>query len=403
MAQIQPFPGIRAQKDRANAVIAPPYDVLSEVEARAIAKAKPESFIHVTRPEVALPLGSDSHSTEAYAMARTQLLRLLETGALIQEESACFYLYSQRMGEHVQHGLMATCSVAEYNAGQIKKHEYTRPDKEQDRVNHIQATQAQTGLVFLIHKKTPAITALRDAALALPLLFEVTTDDGVVHGLRRIDSMENITAWQSAFSELDALYIADGHHRSAAASRVSEGCDGAGAAAFFLAGIFPEDALQVLPYNRLVADLNGRDSAAFLTEVSKIFILTLTDAPTPPERGLVHMYIDQHWYRLQHRAARSSDPVECLDVAVLQDHLLSPLLGIHDPRRDTRIQFVGGIRGTKVLENAVNSGKSAVAFSLFPTGLDQLLAVADADQVMPPKSTWFEPKLAGGIVLHALD
>jgi uncharacterized protein (DUF1015 family) len=403
MAQIQPFPGIRAQKDKANAVIAPPYDVLSETEARAIAKAKPQSFIHVTRPEVALPEGSDSHSAEAYAMARKQLTRLLETGALVQEKSACFYLYSQRMGDHEQHGLMATCAVAEYDAGQIKKHEYTRPDKEQDRVNHIQATQAQTGLVFLIHKKTTALSALRTAALTLPVLFEVTTDDGVVHGLRRIDAAEHISAWQAAFGELDALYIADGHHRSAAASRVSESKNGEGASAYFLAGIFPEDALQVLPYNRLIADLNGRDSTAFLTEVSKSFILTMTDAPTPPERGLVHMYIDQNWYRLQHRKPRSSDPVDCLDVAVLQDHLLSPLLGIRDPRRDTRIQFVGGIRGTQVLEEAVNQGRAAVAFSLFPTGLDQLLAVADADQVMPPKSTWFEPKLAGGIVLHALD
>jgi len=270
-------------------------------------------------------------------------------------------------------------------------------------IQSIPSPNIQNDDFFLIHKKTTALSALRTAALTLPVLFEVTTDDGVVHGLRRIDAAEHISAWQVAFGELDALYIADGHHRSAAASRVSESKNGEGASAYFLAGIFPEDALQVLPYNRLIADLNGRDSKAFLIEVSKSFILTLTESATPPERGLVHMYIDRNWYRLQHRTPRSSDPVDCLDVAVLQDHLLSPLLGIHDPRRDTRIQFVGGIRGTQVLEEAVNQGRAAVAFSLFPTGLDQLLAVADADQVMPPKSTWFEPKLAGGIVLHALD
>jgi uncharacterized protein (DUF1015 family) len=403
MAQIRPFPGIRAREDLASAVIAPPYDVLSEAEARAIAAAKPQSFIHVTRSEVALPEGSDSHSPAVYDMARQQLLRLLDEGALVQEDVPCFYLYSQRMGRHEQHGLMATCSVAEYDAGKIKKHEYTRPDKEQDRVNHIQGTQAQTGLVFLIHKKSEAISALREAALQTEPLFEVTTDDGVVHRLRRISDPGRISAWQAAFGVLDALYIADGHHRSAAASRVSESREAKGAAAFFLAGIFPEDELQILPYNRLVADLNGRDSEAFLSAVSQSFILSLTDMPTPPDRGLVHMYIDGQWYRLHDRAPASSDPVDCLDVAILQDHLLAPILGIQDPRRDTRIQFVGGIRGTGFLEDAVNRGEAAVAFSLYPTGLDQLLAVADADRVMPPKSTWFEPKLAGGIVLHALD
>jgi len=403
MAYIRPFPGIRARGDLAEAVIAPPYDVLSEAEARAIAAEKPQSFIHVTRSEVALPEGCDSHSEEAYEMARHQLLRLLDEGALVQENEDCFYLYSQRMGDHEQHGLMATCSVAEYDEGQIKKHEYTRPDKEQDRVNHIQGTHAQTGLVFLIHKKTESIRQLRIDALKSPPLFEVTTDDGVVHGLRRISDPANIEAWQAAFGRLDALYIADGHHRSAAASRVSEARNAAGSSGFFLAGIFPEDSLQVLPYNRVVTDLNGRDSDAFLSAVAESFHLSLSQKATPSERGVVHMYIDGQWYELIHKAPTSEDPVDCLDVAVLQDHLLSPLLGIHDPRRDTRIRFVGGIRGTDCLEQAINKGEAAVAFSLFPTGLDQLLAVADADRVMPPKSTWFEPKLAGGIVLHTLD
>lgn len=403
MAQIRPFLGIRARGDIASQVIAPPYDVLSEEEARAIAAEKPQSFIHVTRSEVSLPVGSDSHSPEAYAMARTQLLRLLEEGALVQEDSPSFYLYSQRMGEHEQHGLMATCSVAEYDAGAIKKHEYTRPDKEQDRVNHILGTQAQTGLVFLIHKKNQDIYSLRQKALLLPPVFEVTTPDGVLHALRCIREPEQIQAWQEAFESEEALYIADGHHRSAAASRVNEAKQGQGSSAFFLAGIFPEDELQVFPYNRLVHDLNGRDSSSFVSAISESFLVSLADSPTPPERGLIHMYIDSQWYSLKPRLQSSQDPVDCLDVAILQDHLLAPLLGIQDPRRDTRIQFVGGIRGTQFLEAAVDENRAAVAFSLFPTGLDQLLSVADADRVMPPKSTWFEPKLAGGVVLHTLD
>lgn len=402
MAQIRPFSGIRAKSDNADEVIAPPYDVLSESEARKIAGAKPQSFIHVTRSEVALPEGSDSHSPEAYAMARTQLERLLEEGALVQEEDPCFYLYSQQMGDHVQHGLMATCSVAEYDSGRIKKHEFTRPDKEQDRVDHILGTRAQTGLVFLIHKKSEVVERLRDEVLQEEPLFEVRTDDAVLHQLRRVP-LHSTERWQQAFASFQDLYIADGHHRSAAASRVSETLGGQGNSNFFLAGIFPEDQLQVLPYNRLVADLNGRDPHAFLTAVAEHFHVTLTDAASPANRGEIQMYLEGQWHCLRFQGPSSSDPVDCLDVAVLQDTLLNPLLGITDPRRDTRIQFVGGIRGTQFLEDAVDRGEAAVAFSLYPTGLDQLLAVADADRVMPPKSTWFEPKLAGGIVLHALD
>lgn len=402
MALIQPFSGIRARNDKAEEVIAPPYDVLSEAEAREIARKKPQSFIHVTRSEVALPEGSDSHGEEAYAMAKTQLLRLLSEGALVQDDAPCFYLYSQEMGSHTQHGLMATCSVDEYDSGRIKKHEYTRPDKEQDRVNHILGTHAQTGLVFLIHKKSDRVIELREKALQETPLFEVRTEDGVLHQLRRVPT-DSTLEWQDAFAAFQALYIADGHHRSAAASRVKEALKGAGTSGFFLAGIFPEDQLQVLPYNRLVFDLNGRDPHAFITAITDKFHVTLTDSSTPSNRGEIHMYLSGQWHKLQSKAPLSDDPVSCLDVAILQDDLLDPLLGIKDPRRDTRIQFVGGIRGTDVLETAVDSGKAAVAFSLYPTGLDQLLAVADADRVMPPKSTWFEPKLAGGIVLHSLD
>ena len=402
MAHIRPFSGIRARSDNAEQVIAPPYDVLSEAEARAIARAKPQSFIHVTRSEVALPEGSDSHGPEAYAMARTQLERLLAEGALVQEERPCFYLYSQQMGEHVQHGLMATCSVSEYDTGRIKKHEFTRPDKEQDRVDHILGTRAQTGLVFLIHKKSTEVERLREEILTETPLFEVRTDDDVLHQLRRVPDAQT-ERWQEAFDAFEDLYIADGHHRSAAASRVNEALKGEGSSDFFLAGIFPEDQLQVLPYNRLVADLNGRDTHAFLTAVSDKFHVSLSTTASPENRGEIQMYLEGQWHCLRPKGPASSDPVACLDVAVLQDTLLDPLLGITDPRRDTRVQFVGGIRGTAFLEDAVDRGDAAVAFSLYPTGLDQLLAVADADRVMPPKSTWFEPKLAGGIVLHALD
>ena len=404
MADVRPFRGLRPRPELAESVLAPPYDVLSEAEAREIAAGNSHCFLHVTRPEVGLPEGVDSHSDPVYAMGRTQLVRLSEEGVLVQEDHPVFYLYSQKMGEHRQAGLMAVCSVREYDEGLIKKHEFTRPDKEQDRVDHILGSRAQTGLVMLTHRASEEIEVLQARALAATPLYRVCSADGVEHALTRIDDPAEISAWQAAFSELGALYIADGHHRSAAASRVAAQL-GEGPQDWFLAGIFPENQLQVLAYNRVVESLGGRNPEEFLAAVEVAFAVEAGVGPMPEQRGDIHMYLQGKWHRLRLRTGLldESDPVARMDAAVLQDHLLAPLLEVSDPRRDTHIRFVGGIRGHEALSGPVDRGEAAVAFCLFPTGIDQMISVADAGRVMPPKSTWFEPKLAGGIVVHSLE
>ena len=404
MAQIRPFRGVRANPERAAAVVAPPYDVLDEAEARAILARRPESFIQVTRPEVNLPAGTDSHSPEAYAAAHLALQTLLAKGILEREEQPSLYLYAQRMGEHRQTALMALCPTADYDAGAIKKHEFTRPDKEQDRVDHITGVNAQTGLVFLAYRQQEQAKSALESAKA-EHLFTVTSEDGVEHSLSRISDPSDIQAIQAAFGEMEALYIADGHHRSAAASRVAQARGGQGEAAWFLCGIFPDDSLYCMAYNRLVKDLAGFSAASLKKELAKNFEIQEDVDALPPQRGSFTMYLEGSWSLLTPRAGvvDASDPVASIDAAVLQDRVLAPLLGIEDPRRDVRVGFVGGIRGAGYLKDAVDQGRAAVAFHMFPTGLDQLFAVADADRVMPPKSTWFEPKLAGGILVHTLD
>lgn len=404
MAQIRPFRGVRANPEHAAAVVAPPYDVLDEAEARAILARRPESFIQVTRPEVNLPVGTDSHSPEAYAAAHLALQTLLAKGILEQDSGPCFYLYSQTMGAHHQTALMALCPTADYDAGKIKKHEFTRPDKEQDRVDHITGVNAQTGLVFLAYRQQAQAQSALEGAVK-EHLFTVTSEDQVEHSLSRISDAASVQAIEAAFGDMDALYIADGHHRSAAASRVAQARDGQGEAAWFLCGIFPDDSLYCMAYNRLVQDLAGFSPASLRAELQKSFTLQDGVAPEPEERGSFTMYLEGVWTLLTPKdgVVDHTDPVARIDAAVLQDRVLAPLLGIEDPRRDKRVGFVGGIRGAKFLQDAVNEGRAAIAFHMFPTGLDQLFAVADADRVMPPKSTWFEPKLAGGILVHALD
>lgn len=402
MAEIRPFRGVRPRPDLAVAIVAPPYDVLSEDEARAIARRDGRSFIRVTRPEVNLPEGSDPHDARAYAAGAQRFEQMLAEHLLEQDDAPCLYFYGQQMGAHRQVALMALCSVAEYDDGRIRKHELTRPDKEQDRVDHIHALGAQTGLVFLTCRRDPALSARLRAARPARPLFEVTTDDGVIHTLWKVDDPATISGLTEAFSKVERLYIADGHHRSAAASRVNAALGGQGPHNWFLAGIFTEDELQVLAYNRLVHDLNGHSPAALREALSRDFELSHADSAEPPERGTFTMYLEGRWWLLRPRpgVVNADDPVASLDVAVLQDRVLGPLLGIADPRRSTRISFVGGIRGTAALAAAVDRGEAAVAFALAPTGLDQLFAVADADQIMPPKSTWFEPKLRGGVLIH---
>lgn len=405
MAQVRPFRGIRPQDALAGEIIAPPYDVLSEAEARAIVAQKPRSFLRVTRSEVDLPAGSDAHGPVAYAQARANLDAFLADGTLIQDDAPCFYLYVQQWQGRTQAGLMALCDTQEYDRGQIKKHELTRPVKEQDRVDHISALDAQSGLVFLTLRdnNTQVRSALTTAATRAPV-WSVTTEDAVTHTLIVIDDADTISEIQDAFSAVDALYIADGHHRSAAASRVAAAREGTGSSRWFLAGIFPDSQLKILAYNRVVDDLNGHSPEAFLDAIQANFHITPDVAPQPTERGRWTMYLGGMWYGLQAKdgVVPHDDPVGRLDVAVLQDRILGPLLGIDNPRTNERIAFVGGIRGHQALSSAVDAG-AAVAFHLYPTGIDQLLDVADADRLMPPKSTWFEPKLRGGVLIHRLN
>ncbi len=399
MADVRPFRALRPRDELAERVIAPPYDVLTEHEARALA-SDAFHFVHVTRPEVDLAPGTDAHALEAWQKGRDNLTALIEQGAMVRDLHATFYLYGQQMGAHRQVGVLAACSVAEYDSGLIKKHELTRPDKEDDRTRHMEVLDAQVGLVFLAYRAHEGLAAILDRITSAEPAWRVTTEDDVEHALwpAPADEVEGI---QAAFAELDALYIADGHHRSAAASRVAATRQDA-ASAYFLAGLFPDNALQVMAYNRVVHDLNGHTPASFLAAVERRFEIRPGSAE-PRARGVVSMYLEGRWHELTPRkgVVDDSDPVARLDAAFLQDHLLAPVLGIDDPRRSTGISFVGGIRGTSALELAVDEG-AAVAFSLFPTGLDQLFSVADAGRVMPPKSTWFEPKLREGVAVRLL-
>ena len=403
MSEIRPFRGLRPRNDLADRIIAPPYDVLSEEEARAIAGPNPYSFLHVTRPEVDLPEGSDSHGPKAHAKARENLDLFRQNDWMIQDETPCFYLYRQTWKGRTQTGLMAACSVEEYDQGLIKRHELTRPDKEQDRVDNMEALDAQPGLVFLAYRDS--LDSVREAvkiAGALPPAWTVTTDDSVEHTLTVVDHPVLVEQLQAAFAAQPCLYVADGHHRSAAASRVAAARSASGTSGWFLAGLFPDSELEVLAYNRVVRDLNGHTVPAFMKAVSEHFIVTPSSTSRPTRRGRWTMYLTGQWFELAAKegVVPSSDPVGCLDVAVLQDRVLGPILGIENPRTDQRIEFVGGIRGHKALSKRVDRGDAMVAFHMYPTGMDQLFDVADANMLMPPKSTWFEPKLRGGVVLH---
>ena len=405
MTLISPFAGLRPVDARAADVVAPPYDVLSSAEARVRAAGRPWSFLHISRPEIDLPEGTDPYAPEVYARAASNLRQMLDAGVLARDAEPCYYVYRLVMGDHTQTGLVAVASVAAYDSNRIRKHEFTRPAKEDDRVRQIEALHAQTGPVLLACKSDPAVDAMLDAVAAAKPDVELTADDGIGHSLwvvRDVDMIERITA---AFDAMEALYIADGHHRSAAASRVAASHAGNAAAAGFLAVIFPHRQMQILDYNRVVRDLAGMSTETFLARVVENFQVAPAAAAVHPDRpGTFGMYLDGQWYRLEIQPGRiPDDPVGRLDVSLLADNLLAPVLGIEDPRRDTRIDFVGGIRGLAELERRVDSGEMSVAFSLHPTRMEDLMAVADAGEVMPPKSTWFEPKLADGLVSHVLD
>lgn len=403
MSEIRPFRAVRAANARAAAVIAPPYDVMNEAEARAIIEANPESFVRVSRPEAVLPPGSDPHSPAAYTAARSEFAEMVASGALTRDGTRSYYLYGQTMGTHFQVGLVASFSVDEYDRDLIKKHEFTRPDKERDRVAHIEATNCQTGMVFLAYRDQEPLNSLIQKGTTAAPEWRVTTEDGVEHVLWRISDPAAVDAITRAAAELPCTYVADGHHRSAAASLVNKARAGQeGGHGWFLAGLFPASTLQILAYNRAVKDLYGHTPDTFLAAVRAHYDVTETSTPTPAGPGNATMYLGGKWYHL-HAHDVPTDPVEALDVSMLQNRVLRPLLGIDNPRTDKRIDFVGGIRGWQELVKLVDAGTHAVAFHMYPTSLDQLFAVADSGNVMPPKSTWFEPKLRDAVAMHPLD
>jgi uncharacterized protein (DUF1015 family) len=410
---IRPFAGLRPAQAYAAAVAAPPYDVLSTDEARVRAAGKPWSFLHISKPEIDLPAGTDPHALRVYAKAAENLRRMLREGVLARDPRPCYYVYRLSMGEHVQTGLVAAASVAEYETNRIRKHELTRPDKEDDRVRQIEALDVQTGPVLLAYPQAPRVDAVLQQATLGPPHTDVEADDGVRHSVWVLSDAQAIAELTAAFDALPALYIADGHHRSAAAARVAAarrradpGHSGAESYNYFLAVAFPHHQLRILDYNRLVKDLRGLGLLEFQMRIGKHFSIRASDTAVRPARhGEFGLYLPRHWYRLEIKPelAQPADPVQRLDVSLLADYLLAPVLGIEDPRTDTRIDFVGGIRGLSALERRVDGGEAAAAFSLYPTRMEDLMAVADAGRVMPPKSTWFEPKLADGLVSHVLD
>jgi len=410
---IQPFAALRPAPGRAADVIAPPYDVVSTEEARSLAAQRPWSFLHISKPEIDLPVGTDPYSPPVYAKAADNLRHMLDQSVLVRDRAPHYYVYRLALGEHVQTGLVVAASVAAYDEDRIRKHELTRPDKEDDRVRQIEALNAQTGPVLLAYPAAPSIDELlSNACSALPQA-DVVAEGGVRHTIWSLADPGTIDQLTAAFDAMPALYIADGHHRSAAAARVAAArrsrtpaSAAARASDYFLAVVFPHDQMRILPYNRLIKDLNGLSAREFLTRLSPAFRVERSEkAVHPAQPGEFGMYLGGTWYRLQIAPgfAQTPDPVRRLDVSLLADHLLAPVLAIENQRTDKRIEFVGGIRGLGELTKRVDSGEMTVAFSLFPTRMEELMTVADAGLIMPPKSTWFEPKLADGLISHVLD
>jgi uncharacterized protein (DUF1015 family) len=381
--------------------------VVNTEEARALASGNPLSFLHVSRPEIDLPEGTDIYSDVVYGRAGESFQELIRACPLVQEEEPSIYLYRLLMGQHEQIGIVACCSIDDYDSDQIRKHERTRRDKEDDRTRHMLVLRAQTGPVFLTYRTQAEIDKMVwEVSNDYPPLYDFVANDGIRHTIWRVPDAAPFVA---AFREVPNLYIADGHHRAASASRAraelkEHGFSFIGTEEFnfFLAVMFPDKQLQILPYNRVVRDLNGLSRDEFLQRVEQSFQVSPQGMPTPHSRGVWSMFLGGQWYGLGLRpeAAKPEGTVASLDVSILQDRLLDPILGIKDIRTDKRVDFVGGIRGTEELEAMVNQGRAAVAFSLYPTTIEDLLLVSDAGEIMPPKSTWFEPKLRDGLLIH---
>ena len=408
MALIRPFAGLRPSAARAADVASPPYDVLSVDAARAHAAGKPWSFLHVTRAEIDLAPEADAYGAETYEGARRALAKMIEAGVLKRDSGPRYYVYRVACTGHQQTGVVSAASIAAYQSGRIRRHELTMPDKEEDRARHMDALDAQTGLVFAVHRADSGVGGITERICGAPPADDVTDADGVRHSLWVVDDRGDITGLTEAFEGMDALYIADGHHRSAAAARVANrrrtpggGRDEAWES--FLIASFPDDQVRILAYNRLVRSLGDHSPNAFVAAVRERFDVTPGDGRAEPRGpGEFAMYLDRRWYRLAlgRDAPRPQDPVAALDVSVLGECLLHPVLGIRDARRDSRIDFVGGADGLAAIERAVDGGAAAVAFALYPTSLRELMAIADCGLVMPPKSTWFDPKLVDGLVTY---
>lgn len=409
MVNIIPFKGIRPCKEIVSDVASVPYDVLSSEEARNIVATNPKSFLKIIKPEVDLDKNINLYDDIVYETGAKNLRDFITKNILRQDQKPCFYIYRQQMGNHTQTGLVAAASVDDYVKNTIKKHEHTREEKETDRTRHIDALNANTGPVFLTYNHNNDIDSIiKDICQENPE-YNFTASDDVKHTFWVVEDMDKISSISNAFQKIKALYVADGHHRSAAALRVSDKRKNANPAHFgkeaynyFLTVIFPDNQMQILPYNRIIKDLNGLDSSEVLDKLGKIFTISPTTEATPTKKHCFCMYIQKQWHHLEAKSEIivENDPVKSLDVYILQEYVLSPLFNIKNPRKDTRIEFVGGIRGTKALEEKTQKG---VAFSLYPVNIQSLMAIADAGEVMPPKSTWFEPKLRSGIVINPLS
>jgi uncharacterized protein (DUF1015 family) len=405
---IKPFRALRPVADKAKTVACVPYDVIYESEARALIEERPASFLRVTRPEAEFPKAENPSQEEILNRAKENLEWFINENILAHEAEPAFYIYRLSTGTHSQTGIVACCSLDEYELGEIKKHEKTRPDKVEDRTAHMLAVGAQTGLIFLAFRNTEKTRELFAEAVQNKPIYDFQCEAGVQHTVWEILQTED---WSEAFKEVPAIYVADGHHRIESANLArkklrEQNAEHTGAEDynFVVAGVFPSEDLKILAYNRVVKDLNGLSEEEFLQKISENFIVTEIAEKEPQERRNFCMYINGKWYHLRFAVEyiREPDPIENLDVSILQNYVLSPILGIDDPRTNERISFVGGSRGTDELERMVDAGEGKVAFSMFPTTMDDLFAVADMNEIMPPKSTWFEPKLKDGLLIHLI-
>lgn len=399
---VRPFSALRPSAAKAASVAAVPYDVVDVAEAKSLAAGNPDSFLHVSRPEIDMPDGTDGSSDAAYAQARRALDALRSAGVLVQDSEPKFYVYRQTMGDHAQTGLVAAFDTRDYLAGALKQHERTRRDKEDDRTRHIEALSAHTGPAFLTYRDDAGVDALVEEVCSGVPRDDFVASDGVRHTTWDVPAAFNARL-ESLFSAIPVAYIADGHHRSAAASRYAKERGFAGESRWFLAVAFPASQLKILPYNRLVADLNGMTADEALAAARRVFCVTEAADGIPTEGRHARMFLSGRWYDLAWDVPAEADVVSSLDVSVLQDRFLSPVLGVDDPRTSPRISFMGGIRGLDELKGVVESGRAAVAFSMYPVTVGEMMDIADAGAIMPPKSTWFEPKLRSGLFVHVVD